>query len=161
MASTVKHYRIDKGTPCEVLQPGESKWMPHVMRKRLWHVERVDDGGKWVFEMGAFRLRVESGLVRGSAARFATPLAIPDEVLHGAQEEAKPEPVSAAGEIVLTKELLNAGRNGDGWFNKQQAAMFGITLPPQRGWLESLVGLRVTREFYEWFLSLKKKLPPK
>lgn len=65
----MRHYRIDKATPCEVRPKGSQTWRREITDRRLWHVAKTDDAGKWVFDMGDSLLRVEPRLVRGAASR--------------------------------------------------------------------------------------------
>lgn len=148
MADTVNHFRIEKGAPCERLSGGV--WEPFVLPRRLWHVRCDVTAAGWVFHMPVGTVRVPPEHVGGSGARLLL------------NPEPHPEPVLSvttddiADTVVLTRELLNAARNGDAYFTNAQFALFGMTQPLGKGWLDALVGRRVPRELYDRFLALKK-----
>lgn len=57
----------------------------------------------------------------------------------------------------LTAQLIHsAGTNGIG-FNFHQLYVLGVNWPPERGWIESVVGREVTSEVWELVLKLKGK----
>jgi hypothetical protein len=63
---------------------------------------------------------------------------------------------TAVNEIVLTKELLDAGKNIYGWNEKQIRLL--TSYPPEKGWMCKLVGKKVSLVAYEEFLKLRISL---
>jgi hypothetical protein len=70
-------------------------------------------------------------------------------------------PVAEAEQIVVTAELLAAGRSERGGWSKAQLAILGVAWPPTTGWKAVVVGLRLPRAEAERFVSLRAgELPP-
>lgn len=63
--------------------------------------------------------------------------------------------------ITLTKKLIYAGATDSWGFKRAQVACFGVKWPLAKGWLDKLVGYRVSQKAYERFLSYKGKGKPK
>ena len=137
----VRHYRIDKGTYCEVRRPGGVDWYAHTMERRMWFTSGVEDGSRWwvLTTPEGWSIRVERHQVHGSAAN---------------------EPATAET-VVLTRELLNRARNGNGDFTGDQMKVLGLTRPLLKGWLSALVGKRIGAEEYRKLVALKKPLNPR
>lgn len=57
--------------------------------------------------------------------------------------------------IILTKELIERGKSSNGGWNKRQLAIFGLSYPLDRGWINRLVGREVTDKRYADFLHYK------
>jgi hypothetical protein len=61
-----------------------------------------------------------------------------------------------AGMVVLTRELIHAGKYGSGSWTREQRRLLGVTEnPPQKGWLNALIGTPITEEAYRAFLAAK------
>ncbi|MEM7203573.1 MAG: hypothetical protein AAF628_25135 [Planctomycetota bacterium] len=56
--------------------------------------------------------------------------------------------------VVLTEQLLDAGRSEKRGWSKAQLALFGVDGFP-KGWKKALIGRPVPREFVDRFLALK------
>lgn len=61
--------------------------------------------------------------------------------------------------ITLTRDNLHALSNSPKkhGFNRRQLELFGISWPPQKGWLSRLIGQTVTAEFYDRVMRAGKK----
>lgn len=138
----VNHYRLDRGTECELWAGG--RWVPHTTPRMLFHVAAQDDGDALVFEMPAGRLRVRRSLVRGQAVSAAPFRAVTDVA-----------PPAAADEVALTHELIEAGRSDHGGWSREQAQLLGVGWPLLRGWKRGAVGRRIARADYDRFLALR------
>jgi hypothetical protein len=55
----VKHYRLDKGTPCEVW--GNGRWVPSEVPRMLFHVEAATDGEATQRDAMAAAVRLAAG----------------------------------------------------------------------------------------------------
>ena len=104
--------------------------------KRLYFVERREQGAEWVFGCDQWELKVDPALISGSGKRLAQ---VP---------------------VVLTRKMLHAGLNR-GMPTREQAALLGAPWPPEEGWLSALIGKAVPWETYRDFLSLKRKPRPR
>lgn len=61
--------------------------------------------------------------------------------------------------MILTHELMEAGRSGAGAFNLSQLRALGVELPekgwPPSGWPRKLLGKEISQERYDAFISLR------
>jgi hypothetical protein len=57
--------------------------------------------------------------------------------------------------VLVTTELLNAGRGTDGEYTRAQLALLGVGWPPPRGWRSGVKGLRITAEKADEFVELR------
>lgn len=58
-------------------------------------------------------------------------------------------------DVILTRELIHAGKNGPGGWNAAQLAAIGIFNVTQKGWIERACGKVVSAEAYQRFLSMR------
>ncbi len=56
--------------------------------------------------------------------------------------------------MILTKEMLHGAGTKHNGFTKAQLLAFGISWPPKKGWLKSLVGKDVPLEAWNQFLKM-------
>lgn len=58
--------------------------------------------------------------------------------------------------IILTRELIEAGKSTKGAYSEKQVNCFGLTLYKLKsGWIDGLIGIEIDQEKYDKFLSLK------
>lgn len=61
--------------------------------------------------------------------------------------------------MILTHELMEAGRSNSGAFNLSQLRALGVELPekgwPASGWPRKLLGKEISQERYDAFISLR------
>lgn len=55
----------------------------------------------------------------------------------------------------LTHKLLELGISDNGAWNRKQLILFKVEWPLVKGWKQRLIGLEVTKECFEKFLTLK------
>lgn len=139
----MRHYRIEKGTPCATRKAGATEWVSFTTTKRLWFAQREERAGEklWVFLFDPWEVRVDPDHVGGAAV---TP--IPD----GPHCAPKSDPT-----VRLTRELLHAGIASLAGFNEAQSALLGIDWPPEQGCLSDQIGREIPVQAYERYLALK------
>jgi hypothetical protein len=59
--------------------------------------------------------------------------------------------------VELTADLFERAASSNGGFSYEQLALFGIDLPPKKGWKKILLGKLASREIVEEFIALKDK----
>jgi hypothetical protein len=62
---------------------------------------------------------------------------------------------SEARTVIVTQELLDAGKSVRGQWNHEQLGALGVPLPLRSGWRMKLLGRRVSRDDAIRFLTLK------
>jgi hypothetical protein len=88
----------------------------------------------------------------GSVDPSAFWLAVAVAALDRAGETREP---SAVEMVEVTRELIESGKTGPGGWKKEQVALLGISWPLKKGWIETVIGRRISRRDAEKFLSLK------
>lgn len=58
--------------------------------------------------------------------------------------------------VIINKEFIKLGENGNGGWNKKQLAIVGITWPPFKGWIDSLENKVISYEDAVKFIELKR-----
>ena len=57
--------------------------------------------------------------------------------------------------MVITQEFLESGRTVRGGYTKQQLKILGIVWPPMRAWKQGVIGMVVSQQVADEFLSAK------
>jgi hypothetical protein len=60
-------------------------------------------------------------------------------------------------DIEITMQIILMGKSSRGGWGREQMRLLGVPWPPKHGWVEKVVGTRISREAYNKFLSLKDK----
>lgn len=61
--------------------------------------------------------------------------------------------------MILTREMVLAGRSKRGGWTRAQLKTLGVAWPPRQGWLDALSGTEVSEAVYERFMALQKSPP--
>jgi hypothetical protein len=57
--------------------------------------------------------------------------------------------------MVVTKELILAGKTGSGGWKAKQLKIIGVSWPPEKGWMDRAVGRLISNEDADRFVSYK------
>jgi len=55
--------------------------------------------------------------------------------------------------MILTEEMIRAAASSKGGWTKRQLEILGVSWPPKRGWLRSVIGRDIETEVYQQFLE--------
>lgn len=59
--------------------------------------------------------------------------------------------------IILSREMIHAGKSCAGGWNKKQLAVLGVDWPPEKGWVDRLKDTLIFEDDYNYFLELNPK----
>lgn len=57
--------------------------------------------------------------------------------------------------IVLTHSIIHSAATNHNGFNRPQLELLGVSWPPQKGWLSSLIGKEISAQKWQLVLQLK------
>lgn len=60
-------------------------------------------------------------------------------------------------DVILTKEMIDAGASLNGGWSRKQTDLLGVQWPLKNGWKKAMIGKRISKEHYTAFLELRDK----